>query len=386
MEDLLYFSLNLFCVIILGTIFSKLYKSVDKRLGQVMLMWFIIASIILCASDIIWGLVNFSNSWQSIPYLAYIVNSVYHIFTGVVCYLWFLFSESEQKSMIVRSRIGLVLSMLPLIVLVGLVVCSFDYNLVFYIDNSGEYHRGRFYVMLIFICYAYIMFTSVKVFFKSLSAKHSAEKQKYRTLARFCVAPACAGVLQVMFVGSPLLSTGLAFAALQVYMNSMEQLISVDPMTQLNNRRQLETHLDNRLKQKSDKKDLYVFIMDLDYFKKINDTFGHDVGDDAIITAADAIRNVASVYNFFASRYGGDEFVVVADVDKDFLPENFVNELNDELQRLTTVLNKDYNLHFSIGYAKYDESLKTSTDILKKADEGLYKIKKSRTHLVDILQ
>ena len=62
------------------------------------------------------------------------------------------------------------------------------------------------------------------------------------------------------------------------------------------------------------------------------------------------------------------------------------HQLNDELQRLTTVLNKDYNLHFSIGYAKYDESLKTSTDILKKADEGLYKIKKSRTHLVDILQ
>lgn len=386
MEDLLYFSLNFFCVLILGTIFSKLYKSVDKRLGQVMLMWFIIASIILCVSDIIWGLVEFSNSWQSIPYLAYVVNSVYHIFTGVVCYLWFLFSESEQKSVIVRSKTGLVLSMLPLIVLVGLVVFSFDYNLVFYIDNSGEYHRGRFYVMLIFICYAYIMFTSVKVFVKSLFSKHSAEKQRYRTLSRFCIAPACAGILQVMFVGSPLLSAGLAFAALQVYMDSMEQLISVDPMTQLNNRRQLETHLENRLKQKSDKKDLYVFIMDLDYFKKINDTFGHDVGDDAIITAADAIRNVAGVSNFFASRYGGDEFVVVADVDKDFAPIGFINELNDELQRLTTTLDKDYNLHFSIGFAKYDDSVNTSADILKKADEGLYKIKKSRIHLADILQ
>lgn len=386
MEDLLYFTINIFCVAILGTIFSKLYKSVDKRLGQVMLMWFIIGSIILCLSDVVWGIIDFNGLWEAMPYFAFIINSVYHIFTGVVCYLWFLFSESEQKSVVVRSRVGLFVSMLPLLVLVGLVIFSFFHKFIFYFDETGNYHRGKYYMVLILICFVYIMFTSVKAFVKSCKKINYAEKNHYRTLAYFCVVPVFTGILQVMFVGSPLLSAGLAFAALQIYMNSMEQLISVDPMTQLNNRRQLEKHLYNRMHQKNEKQDLYVFIMDLDYFKRINDTYGHDVGDDAIITAADALRNVVSATNFFASRYGGDEFVVVADTNKEFNPGEFINGLNDELQCLTTTRDKNYSLHFSVGYAKYDSSVKSTQELLKKADEGLYKIKRSRPHLADILQ
>jgi len=194
------------------------------------------------------------------------------------------------------------------------------------------------------------------------------------------------GVLQVLFVGSPLLSAGLAFAALHVYMDSMEQLISVDPMTMLNNKAQMEKHLDHRMRNKSDKQDLYLFIMDLDYFKKINDTYGHVEGDEAIVMAADAIRNVVNRTTFFACRYGGDEFVVIADVDanSDFKPKGFISDLNTELVRLSERREKEYTLHFSVGYKKLDTGIKTVPDFIKKADEGLYRIKKAREQIVEI--
>lgn len=387
MENLLYCTLNLFCIMILSTILVRLYRSVDKRLGQIMLMWFIIASIILCVSDVVWGIIDFSNSWVAMPTLSFVINSAYHIFTGVVCYLWFLFSESAQNSRIVKSKAGIIISMLPFLVLVALVGLSAKYSLIFYIDSEGVYHRGSHYILLIVICYVYLLSTSLKALVKSFVKKNYADRQHYQTLASFCVMPAFAGFLQVLFVGSPMLSAGLAFASLQVYMDSMEQLISVDPMTLLNNKRQMEKHLDSRIKNHSDKTNLYVFIMDLDYFKKINDTYGHVEGDEAIVMAADAIRRSVGKTNFFACRYGGDEFVVVADVDinSEFKPKEFIKNLNDELLRLTNERNKEYELHFSVGYKKLDDSIKTVPDFIEKADEGLYRIKNARTHLVDIL-
>lgn len=387
MEHLLYCTLNLFCIMILGTILAKMGRSVDKRLGQIMLMCFIVASIILCAADAVWGVVDYSKSWIFMPQISYMINGIYHIFTGVVCFLWFLFSESEQKSSIVRTRIGIVLSMVPFLALVGMVLLSYRFDLVYYFDSEGVYHRGNHYPLLIGICFIYVMFTSIKALVKSFFKANYMERKNYRTLASFCLIPFMSGLLQILFVGSPLLSAGLAFAALQVYMDSTEQLISVDPMTMLNNKSQMEKHLDLQMKNKTDKRELYLFIMDLDYFKKINDTYGHVEGDAAILLAADAIRNTVSKTSFFACRYGGDEFVVIADVDADseFKPKGFIAELNEEVAELCRAKGKEYVLHFSVGYKRLDSSMDTVYDFVKKADECLYRIKNAREQIIEIV-
>lgn len=385
MTNLLYCTINVFCIMILAMILQKLYISVDKRMSHVMLTWFIIASIILCISDVVWGIIDFTNSWVAMPYLSFIINSAYHMFTGVVSYLWFLFSESEQESKTVKTKVGLVISIIPLLVLIGLVGGSAVHGWIFSIDSEGVYHRGDFYLVLILICYIYMVTTSVKALVKSFMKKHFLDRQHFRSLAAFCITPALAGVLQVLFVGSPMLSAGIAFAALQVYMNSTEQLVSVDPMTQLNNRKQLEHHLYHKMKSKSDSKELIVFIMDLDYFKRINDTYGHVEGDEAILIAADVIKRIVSRTNFFACRYGGDEFVVVAETPRDYKPKEFIAELNDALLQATEERGKPYTLHFSVGYKRYDETIADVPSFIAAADEGLYRIKNSRPRLKDIL-
>ncbi|MBO5895869.1 MAG: GGDEF domain-containing protein [Clostridia bacterium] len=378
MENVLYCTLNVFCVMVLVTILKKLHISVDKRTSQIMLKWFIIASVVLCTSDVAWGILDFTNSWVAMPYLSFVVNSIYHAFTGVVAYLWFLFSESEQDSRIVRSKLGLAISIIPLIVLVGVVGGSASTGWIFRIDSTGEYQRGDWYLILITICFAYLFVTSARMFGKSLMKKHYVKRQYYRSMSSFCIAPAVAGVLQVIFKGSPMLSAGVAFAALQVYMNFTEQLATVDSMTKLNNRKQLESHLYNKMKSYNDSRDLTVFIMDLDYFKGINDEYGHVEGDEAIMIAAEAIRRLVYKYNFFGSRYGGDEFVVVAETAKDYKPKEFITELNNELVKLAGERGKPYTLHFSVGYKRYDSSIRDIPTFIAKADEGLYHIKNSR--------
>lgn len=385
MENLLYCTINVFCVMILVIVLRKLYVSVDKRMNKIMLTWFIIAAIILCLSDTLWGIVDFTNSWVARPVWSVIANMSYHMFTGVVSCLWFIYSESEQKSKSVTTKVGIVLSILPMVMLIFLVGCSAKTGWIFRIDDNGMYHRGDYYLVLTTICYLYMITTSVKALIKSFMKKHFLERQHYRSLFAFCLVPAAAGVLQVLFVGSPMLSAGIAFAALQVYMNTTEQVVSVDPMTQLNNRAQLERHLYQKMKSRNDNKELILFIMDLDYFKKINDTYGHVEGDEAIIIAADVIKRAVAKSNFFACRYGGDEFVVVAETPKDYKPKEFIEELNNGLLEFVKAKEKPYTLHFSVGYKRYDESIEDVPAFIAKADEGLYHIKNARPKFKDIL-
>ena len=84
MEGLLYISFNAFCIAELLMIFIKIYKSTDKRMNQVMLGWFIVASMLLLTSDIVWGVFEFYIGWDTNPIASFLVSSFYHILTGVV--------------------------------------------------------------------------------------------------------------------------------------------------------------------------------------------------------------------------------------------------------------------------------------------------------------
>ncbi len=378
MEGLLYCTLNIFCIAILGTILGRILRSSDKRVSQVTYSWFIISSIILCSSDLLWGIIDFSYQWQFSEAVDFAVNSIYHVFTIVVSYLWFLYAESEQESRTISTKIGWGISMIPLLVDVALILSSYKFDSVFCINGAGEYERGKLYVIHILICFFYIIFTSVKAFVRSFRKDNYMRKDKLRSIASFCVFPLISGVLQVLFVGSPMISAGVTFASLQVYVSSRERLISVDPLTKLNNRTEMVRYLDNKMKNRSPGKDLYLFIMDLDYFKKINDKYGHVEGDVAITIVADALRGIVRKTNFFVCRYGGDEFVLIGEVKPDFDPGDLRDKINEALKEEQEKNGKEYTLHMSIGYFKYTPEIRSVAEFVAAADKYLYKQKSDR--------
>ena len=375
MEGLLYCTLNVFCLAILVTILGRIFKSSDKRVSQVTYSCFIIASIILCSSDLLWGIIDFSYNWQFSETIDFAVNSIYHVFTIVVSYLWFLYAESEQESRTISTKVGWAISMIPLLIDIALILSSYEYDYVFHINGAGEYERGKLYEIHILICFFYIIFTSIKAFVRSFRKDNYMRKDKLRSIASFCVFPLISAVLQVLFVGSPMISAGVTFASLQVYVSSREQLISADPLTKLNNRTEMVRFLDNKMKNRSPDKDLYLFIMDLDYFKKINDKYGHTEGDIAITIVADALRNIVRKTNFFVCRYGGDEFVLIGEVKPDFDPSELREKINEVLKEEKEKRNKEYTLHMSVGYFKYTPEIHSVAEFVSAADKYLYQQK-----------
>lgn len=378
MEGILYCALNLFCLSVLIMILLQILKSSDKRMSQMVYSWFILSSAILCASDLIWGIIDFSYTWQFSDSVDFVVNSIYHIFTLVTSYMWYLFAESEQETRTTTTKKGLIVSLIPFVIGVSIIVGSFWQDWVFFINDEGVYERGPLYIVHIAICFFYILLTSSKAFIRSFYKKNYVKKERYRTLASFCIFPLISGVFQVLLVGSPMISAGVTFAALQVYISSREQLISVDPLTKLNNRSEMVRYLDNKMKNRNPNKDLYLFIMDLDCFKKINDKFGHIEGDEAIIIAAEAIKSAIAKTTLNAFRYGGDEFVVSGEVKNDFNPDKFCASVNEKLAEETGKRGKEYSLHMSIGYFKYTAEIKDITEFISSADEYLYKRKSER--------
>ena len=161
------------------------------------------------------------------------------------------------------------------------------------------------------------------------------------------------------------------------YHRSMELAVT-DSLTGLYNRRYMTNHLDALLQRaKMDYKPVSVLIMDIDFFKNVNDTYGHDVGDDVIQGFADRIGvGVRGVD--LACRYGGEEFVVV-------MPDTDLSVASSVSERLRRQIAEDafsnskgtieLEITCSIGVTVSREQEDAAT-LLKRADEALYSAKR----------
>ena len=127
---------------------------------------------------------------------------------------------------------------------------------------------------------------------------------------------------------------------------------------------------------------LFLLIIDVDKFKSINDTYGHIEGDKALVRIATAIKNACQGprNRFFVSRYGGDEFVVVAEVAYKAEATWLADQIRSNVRRLSGDENLQYSLSVSIGMAQYDyEQPISMQSFIARADSDLYKQKKLGT-------
>jgi diguanylate cyclase (GGDEF)-like protein len=126
----------------------------------------------------------------------------------------------------------------------------------------------------------------------------------------------------------------------------------------------------------SDGQALYVMFADIDYFKSINDHFGHLEGDHALCHVAEALRTVCRSANAYPARFGGDEFVIVFRSDDDRGAASFRREVQDTVFARSEGL--PYRLSLSAGYARRGKEDSNPSLLLERADEQLYEEKRMR--------
>ena len=153
-----------------------------------------------------------------------------------------------------------------------------------------------------------------------------------------------------------------------------ENLANTDPLTGAYNRRYLNEFSYEYLKiVKRENKDLSLLLVDLDDFKKINDTFGHEIGD-IVIKQLVEISKICIRESDLIVRFGGDEFVILLPntniQSARFVANKLINKINEYNK------NKEFYFSISVGISHYQIGDNSIDNIIQRADEALYEAKR----------
>lgn len=161
---------------------------------------------------------------------------------------------------------------------------------------------------------------------------------------------------------------------LKIKQADLQLLASTDPLTQLFNRRHFSlaaTELLNKAKQMPSP--ISAIIIDIDHFKRVNDTYGHVAGDKSLRCVADIIRQHCRKHDLLA-RYGGEEFVILMSDTSSSKAYALAEKMRQTLERTEVSINKTLSIRLtmSIGITEVKPENINLDDVINQADKALY--------------
>lgn len=295
-------------------------------------------------------------------------NSMLEILTLLFTYSFVIYLKIKlDADHIMRDRI---IFSIPLGILAMGSLLNFVVPVYFRIGDDNVYVREPA-IMIVYavvaMYYLYALFLTVK----------SRRKTTWYTFSNiiFCAIPVViASVSQFFIYGISVTSAATALTLLVLNTSIQNERAYVDELSALLNRHYLNQYFDNIA---SDKKLLLGGIMlDIDSFKSINDTYGHDIGDEAIRDTGKILRDI-SVPLDLTVRYGGDEFIILKKVIDPAELEVIKEDIAERVDKFNNEKDRPYKLAFSMGTAVFYNGADTYTSFLKRMDERMY-IEKQR--------
>ena len=192
----------------------------------------------------------------------------------------------------------------------------------------------------------------------------------------FVIPPFIGNALQSVFYGISLAWASMALACLIIFINIQNSQLYTDYLTGLFNRNRLDSYLQNHSRGNGRDSLLAGIMIDLNCFKRINDIYGHSVGDQALKNTGEILKKSFRESDFVA-RYGGDEFLVLFNIKC----RQDLNSAVDRIKQNAELMNKKrqipFKLSFSMGYDVFDNTSGiTLNQFFKHIDELMYKNKK----------
>ena len=375
--DWLYFQVNFVCLMIMAKLWRTVFYDYRSQYESRLFSYVLFFTTIFTISDAGW-IIFTSLLFPGNILVNYIVNIVYFVSSAYIGISWFC--EFILGYKFEKNKPLFHILHIPFLLLVILSLSSPLTHLIFYIDDANVYHRGPLHTLQVFCMNVYFVTTSIQGIIRLFDKNEIAMKKKYISISTLILWAFTAQMIQVYIPGYPTIEIGLVMALFSVYVELRNSIISIDQLTQINNRTQLLKYLSQKFKSfNSDdsSKNLYLMMLDVDDFKKINDKFGHLEGDFALKLVADSLKKVAANTSCFISRLGGDEFVVVCEKENDSMAESLSEAIRNQILQDSSQSEKNYRISTSIGFAKKDSHNATVADLLKSADESMYLNKKS---------
>lgn len=377
MEVALRAEIYLICIVLLNLILIWTTRSNANSASE---QWFKYVLFSFSCAFISNHLFTVINGWtmSASPNLRipWVLKSLYYIMMTAGVYFWCVYTEVELGYEAFRPVKKLPLQILPLLLPIAFVLLNIRTHLLFDITENHIFIQGPYHDFLVLFLFISTLIANVRILRTSKDETDPVLLRQRRQLTTFPLCILAGWLLSYFNNGLPTMSVCITVELLCLYVGSSNRQIMIDRLTQINNRQNLNRFLANKLHSHTD--DLFLLMIDVDYFKNINDTYGHLEGDEALIRVANSLKLGCTVCRKhpYIARYGGDEFIIVAELTEEEILE-LCTSIRSTLQELNEKAGVPYSLNLSIGYAEWREGMTTS-DLMVAADYNLYKEKAAR--------
>lgn len=375
-EFLLYFEVNIICILVLAIIgFNIKYSEYSPGRRPRVLTKLITFTIGFYILDILGGY-NRIHNLEAHPTLVYIITSAYFLFFEISAYIWFFYSEIlHNKDFFDKKRKHIILA-LPIVFLFVLLVVSYFNGCLFSVTDENGYTRGPIFALQSVVSFTYIFVAGVRCLYFASKSKRSSNYSDLLTFAVYSFITLICGILQFVIGEFPVMIIGDTLSIFLLYLHYLRNMISLDPLTQVPNRRKFLYQVTETEKTLHYNEELYFMFVDVDSFKTINDKYGHIEGDRVLEEISHIIRKFCKKHDCYCGRFGGDEFAIVQKISKR-KQFNSPEEIYDLIKDKGIKTQDDTPVTVSIGYAKFvpDDSI---NDLVSRADENMYKVKSAK--------
>lgn len=177
------------------------------------------------------------------------------------------------------------------------------------------------------------------------------------------------------------------FYALEQKTEALEIAVITDPLTGLFNRRVISGQLKSQIAlARKNGSPMAVIMLDIDHFKKVNDTYGHQCGDSVLKKIALILKEKSRSINI-VGRYGGEEFIIIgpiSDHKSAFYAADRLRAAVEEADFFCEEKNTQFKLTISAGVAVWNPKIASGKELVKLADQALYLAKKNGRNRVEM--
>lgn len=370
----IYVIMHIFFLILAIYILIKTNSEVLKKMQSFFFRILIVDYSVYLICSPIWTLQEYNII--NIPYVAfYIITFFTMLSVSMTAFFFFLYFMIKLESSIASRKRNLLLATIPAAIFVITMLVSIKNGMIFTITQDKHIIYGTWYPMIMIVStiyFIYIIYYCVKRFLKTSSY---IRRREYLTQVLSIIMIIVCIIIDSKFDRSTILPMAIFAAIFFLFNNIQESSIYTDVLTSMNNRRKANDYIGLQLEKVSKENPLYLYMCDVNYFKSINDTYGHDEGDKALIIVSDVLKSIINKYNGFAARLGGDEFIFTWNPSIKEQPEIIIKDIKEQLKKECKTMKKPYIITLSIGYVICDDATKSFSEYIKDADEMLYQQK-----------
>ncbi|MDD4397080.1 MAG: diguanylate cyclase [Sphaerochaetaceae bacterium] len=382
MQVIYYVEVNLLCIIILLMLrFSQASNRNKLSADMILFNWLIVVTIVMCASEMVSGVLR-GKVFPTARAILGTSNLIYIESLVFVSYLWMVYVDIRLKNAAGNSPAKRLVWAIPLIAFTILALSNPFTDFLFSLDSNNLYSRGSLVFVHWIVSWFYLIAATIKTISRVAHVKDKLKRREIIPLLYFIIAPSLSGLVQTFCYGVSISQVGIMLSIVLLYLLNQRSLILTDALTGLNNRRALDNYIAN-IASSNEKSQLFMFMLDLDHFKTINDRYGHVAGDLALQKTADILKSLSKGTDsrLYICRFGGDEFLIVAKGCDEEEAQSIKDRICigfDEASRNRG----DFSLHASIGTS---EGICSSAEDIQRlivlADKQMYIAKNTAKQL-----